>query len=170
MVMAKIRTLIVDDEALARERVRTLPQGEPDIDLAGECANGQEAVAAVADLKPDLVFLDVQMPVLDGFGVVEAVGAERMPAVVFVTAYDRYALRAFEVHALDFLLKPYDQKRLAAAVRHATERGVMSAQLKALLHELRTPGGGRLSIKSDGRIRFIDIAAIDWIEADDKVV
>lgn len=165
-----IRALVVDDEPPARDLLKSLLNRVPDITVVGEAADGREAVSAIETLRPDLVFLDVQMPELDGFGVIEEIGPDRMPAVVFVTAYDRYALRAFEVHALDFLLKPYDQNRLAATVQHATERGVMSAQLKALLHELRTPGGGRLSIKSDRRIRFIDIAAIDWIEADDKVV
>lgn len=169
-----IRALVVDDEPPARDLLRSLLGRLPDISVVGEAADGREAVSAIETLRPDLVFLDVQMPELDGFGVIEEIGPDRMPAVVFVTAYDRYALRAFEVHALDFLLKPYDQKRLAAAVRHATERGsVMTAQLKALLQELRTAGGsrgGRLSIKSDGRVRFVDTEAIDWIEADDKVV
>jgi len=165
-----IRALVVDDEPPARDLLRSLLGRLPDITVVGEAGDGREAVSAIETLRPDLVFLDVQMPELDGFSVIEEIGPDRMPAVVFVTAYDRYALRAFEVHALDFLLKPYDQKRLAAAVRHATERGVMTAQLKALLRELRTAGGSRLSIKSDGRVRFLDTEAIDWIEADDKVV
>src|SRR5262245_4414696 len=110
MVAAKLRTLIVDDEPLARERIRALLQYEADVECIGECGNGKEAVAAIQSLKPELVFLDVQMPLLDGLGVVEEVGAAEMPAVIFVTAYDRYALRAFEVHALDYLLKPFDRQ------------------------------------------------------------
>src|SRR5439155_4885741 len=102
----KIRTLIVDDEPLARERVRKLLQKEPDIEIVGECADGREAVAAICKDKPELVFLDVQMPELDGFGVLEQIERGSMPAVVFVTAYDQFALHAFEVHALDYLLKP----------------------------------------------------------------
>src|SRR5215208_2769216 len=125
----KIRTLIVDDEPLARERLRLLLSAEPDIELVGECEHGTEAVEAILGGSddededaagggapaPDLVFLDVQMPELDGFGVVEAVGAERMPTVIFVTAYDEFALRAFDAHALDYLLKPFDDDRFHRA-------------------------------------------------------
>src|SRR5262249_57960738 len=112
MVRARIRTVIAEDEVLARERLRGLLEAEPDIEIVGESSNGREAVAAIEELQPDLVFLDVQMPVLDGLGVVEAVGADKMPAVIFVTAYDRYALQAFEVHALDYLLKPFELPRV----------------------------------------------------------
>src|SRR5262249_30031428 len=97
-----IRILIVDDEPLARQRIRKLLEDEPDVEVVGECSDGEKAVATILELKPDLLFLDVQMPALDGFAVLEAVGVERMPGVIFVTAYDRYALRAFEVHALDY--------------------------------------------------------------------
>ena len=117
----KIRTLIVDDEPLARDRLRQLLQSEPDIDLVGECSDGREAVAAIARTLPELVFLDVQMPELDGFGVLEAVGAEAMPLIVFVTAHDRFALRAFEVHAVDYLLKPFDRERFQKALRRAVD-------------------------------------------------
>src|SRR4051812_29107085 len=102
--LVQIRALIVDDEPLARQRVRKLLEAEPDFLVVGECGDGQEAIAAIEEHQPHLVFLDVQMPGLDGFGVLEAVGPDKMPAVVFVTAYDRYALKAFEVHALDYLL------------------------------------------------------------------
>ncbi|UCC48423.1 MAG: response regulator, partial [Gemmatimonadota bacterium] len=104
--MDKIRALIVDDEPVAREGIRVLLQDDPEFEVVGECADGREAVEAIQELSPDLVFLDVQMPELDGFGVIEKVGAETMPVVVFVTAYDQYALRAFDVAALDYLLKP----------------------------------------------------------------
>src|SRR5271157_4362422 len=113
----KIRTLIVDDEPLARDRLRQLLQNEPDIELIGECADGREAVTAIKKVPPELLFLDVQMPELDGFGVLEAVGTGPMPVIVFVTAHDRFALRAFEVHAVDYLLKPFDRARFQKALR-----------------------------------------------------
>src|SRR5882724_9922394 len=105
--VVSIRALIVDDEPMARQQIRTLLQGDPEVEVVGECGDGRAAVAAVRQQRPDLLFLDVQMPGLDGFGVLDELGGERLPAVVFVTAYDRYALRAFEVHALDYLLKPF---------------------------------------------------------------
>src|SRR6185503_8683573 len=105
--VTKIRTLIVDDEPMARERVLTLLQ-QPDIEIVGECADGAQALSAIERLDPELVFLDVQIPVMDGFGVIRALSPQRIPMVVFTTAYDEYALRAFEVHALDYLLKPFD--------------------------------------------------------------
>src|SRR5436305_7905777 len=111
-----VRTLIVDDEPLARDRVRSLLAGDGDVEVVGECGDGESAVTAIRNLAPDLVFLDVQMPALDGLGVVAAVGPDRMPATVFVTAYDRYAVRAFDVSAVDYLLKPFDAERFAAAV------------------------------------------------------
>jgi two-component system LytT family response regulator len=114
-----IRTLIVDDEPLARERIKRLLAAERDLELVGECAEGREAVAAIHALKPDLVFLDIQIPELDGFGVLKAVNVARMPAVIFVTAYDRYALQAFDVNALDYLLKPYNRERFRKAVERA---------------------------------------------------
>jgi DNA-binding response OmpR family regulator len=117
-----IRALIVDDERLARRRLRALLGEAPDVEVVGECANGRQAVEAIGRVEPDLVFLDVQMPELDGFGVVRTVGPSRMPPVIFVTAYDQYALDAFEVHALDYLLKPFDEKRLATALRIARQR------------------------------------------------
>jgi two-component system LytT family response regulator len=171
MVMAKMRTLVVDDEPLARERLRGLLRGEPDVECVGECANGREAVEAIRSQKPDLVFLDVEMPVLDGLGVIEEIGAELMPAVIFVTAYDRYALRAFEIHALDYLLKPFDRERFQEAVRRARER-VQRARggdggLAGLLEESRgaRKPADRLVIKSGGRVFFVKTEDIDWIEA-----
>ena len=118
----KIRTLIVDDEPLARDRLRQLLQDEPEIEIIGECADGREAVAAMGKTPPELVFLDVQMPELDGFGVLEAVGTGPPPVIVFVTAHDRFALRAFEVHAVDYLLKPFDRERFQKALRRAVEQ------------------------------------------------
>src|SRR5262245_37203068 len=141
--MEPIRTLIVDDEPLARERLRALLADDADFRVVGECGDGAEAVATLREEDCDLVFLDVQMPEMDGLEVIEAVGAERMPAVIFVTAYDRYALRAFEVHALDYLLKPFDRERFRKALDRARQhlRGAagdeMRQQLLALLAEAR---------------------------------
>src|SRR5882762_5520491 len=117
----KIRTLIIDDELLARERVRQLLLNEPEIDLIGECSNGREAVVAIQEKRPDLVFLDVQMPELDGFGVLQEIGQSPLPAIVFVTAHDKFAVRAFEFHAVDYLLKPFDRVRFQAALHRALE-------------------------------------------------
>jgi two-component system, LytTR family, response regulator len=175
-----LRALIVDDEPLARDCVRIALAKEPGIEVVAECADGGEAVDAIARLAPDLVFLDVQMPGLDGFGVVEAVGTDRMPAVVFVTAFDEHALRAFEVHAADYVLKPFDDARFGDAVRHA-RRSVRPGDevrrtLDALLREVRgggeaSFGGGggrpvtRLMVQSGERIRFVRVADVDWFEA-----
>lgn len=174
----KIRTLIVDDEPLARERLRKLLEREAEVELVGECANGAEAVAAIQGLVPDLVFLDVQMPELDGFGVIAAVGSHRMPLVVFVTAFDQYALKAFEVHAVDYLLKPFDRERFQVALGRAVEQirrretsGLnerLSAMLAELKPEARQPG--RIAVKSEGRVLLVKLDDVDWIEAADNYV
>lgn len=175
---AKIRTLIVDDEPLARERIRQLLRKEPDIEILAECADGRDAVAAIAKYKPDLVFLDVQMPELDGFGVLGQLDRRTMPAIVFVTAYDQFALRAFEVHALDYLLKPFDSDRFKKALERARERiqrqpgEELSRRVSELLADLK-PGSkqqNRLAIKSGGRVLFLKIDEIDWVEAADNYV
>jgi two-component system LytT family response regulator len=167
------RTLIVDDEPLARDRIRTLLAGDDEVEVVGECADGREAADAVRRLAPDLVFLDIQMPHLDGFGVVEAVGADRMPPTVFVTAYDRHALRAFEVAALDYLLKPFDRDRFRATLQRAKDRlrrdraADTPARLTALLDEvqaLRRPAD-RIAVKAEGRILLVPTETIDWVEA-----
>ena len=166
-----MRTLIVDDEPLARERIRTLLRDEPDIELIGECAGGKEAVSAIQGKNPELLFLDVQMPEMDGFAVLEAVGPERVPAVVFVTAYDRYALRAFDVHALDYLLKPFDRERFHKALERARaqvgERGKLGDRLLALLKDIKEEPKRpeRFVIKSAGRVFFLRADEIDWVEA-----
>ena len=173
--MNTIRTLIVDDEPLARERLKRFVSGERDLELVGECAAGREAVAAIHALRPDLVFLDIQIPELDGFGVVEAVGVAEMPAVVFVTAYDRYALRAFEVNALDYLLKPYNRERFRKAVERARAqlangaRGELNERLLSLLENFKAEPPRhleRLMIKSAGRVFFLRAEELDWIEAE----
>jgi len=167
------RALIVDDEALAREKIRQMLASEPDILIVGECRSGREAVRMIRSQKPDLVFLDVQMPELGGFGVLKAVGVERAPAVIFVTAYDQYALQAFEVNAVDYLLKPFDRERFRKAVsRFRTQVGrssatEMSARLDALLRGLEGSAAHihRLAIRSSGRIFFLKTEEIAWIGA-----
>jgi two-component system LytT family response regulator len=176
--MAKTRTLIVDDEELARERLRTLLTEEPEIDLIGECSNGREAVETIRRESPDLVFLDVRMPELDGFGVLMALEGEKLPLVVFVTAHDRFALKAFEVHAVDYLLKPFDRERFQKALQRALERvkrhetSLLNEQLSALLADVKpTPKhADRLAIKAEGRVSFLKTDDIDWIEAADNYV
>ena len=140
----KIRTLIVDDEPLGRERIRTLLGDDAEIEVVGECSNGRQAVAAIERTLPDLVYLDVQMPEMDGFAVLNAIASERMPAIIFVTAYDRYAVRAFEVHALDYLQKSFDRERFQAALRRAKEEirrsrdGLWNERLTGLLEICRS--------------------------------
>jgi two-component system LytT family response regulator len=171
--MTKIRTLVVDDEPIARARIVTLLSEEADIDVIGECANGTQAVSAIDAQSPDLVFLDVQMPEMDGFELARVLGRERMPAVVFVTAHDEYALRAFEIHALDYLLKPFSAERFKSALVHARTHLVerrattLGRQLLALLPEMRRSAAvrDRLVVKSSGRIYFVPTADIDWCEA-----
>ncbi|MBU6400408.1 MAG: LytTR family DNA-binding domain-containing protein [Verrucomicrobia bacterium] len=173
-----IHAFIIDDEPLARERLRKLLLTEPDLKIAGEYGNGCEAVEAIQTLKPDLIFLDVQMPELDGFGVLQALSGERLPVVIFVTAYDKFALQAFEVHAVDYLLKPFDRERFQKALSHARARlqshqaGELNQRLSALLNDLkpRAPIPDRLVIKCDGRVLFVKTEDIDWIEAADNYV
>jgi two-component system, LytTR family, response regulator len=173
--MEKIRALIVDDEPLAREGIRMRLAQEPDIAVIGECSNGRQAVTVIERDSPDLVFLDVQMPKVDGFGVIAAIGARRMPQVIFVTAYDEHALRAFEVHALDYLLKPIDGARFLGALARARSRirgHELQEQLQALLASIQAEKRylARLSIKTGGRILFLSVDEIDWIEAADNYV
>jgi two-component system LytT family response regulator len=169
----KIRTLVVDDEPVARARVLALLKDEADIEVVGECGNGAQAAAVIEEASPDLVFLDVQMPEVDGIAMARALGPERMPAVVFVTAYDEYALEAFEIHALDYLLKPFSAERFQSALTHAREHlaqrraTTLGRQLLDLLPEIRKPAQGRdrIVVKSSGRIYFVRTADIDWCEA-----
>jgi two-component system LytT family response regulator len=171
--MKKIRTLVVDDEPLARERLTSLLSAEPDIEVVGQCRDGEEAVTAIVDHSPDLVFLDVQMPAMNGFEVIDAVGPERMPLVIFVTAYDQHALRAFQVRALDYVLKPFDRERFQEALQRARahiqrdETGDLGRRLLALVKDLRRdqPKTDRLVVKSGGRLFFLRADEIDWIEA-----
>jgi two-component system LytT family response regulator len=173
MTTPRTRVLIVDDEPLARERLRTLLQEEPGFELVGEAGDGTTGAESILALQPDLVFLDVQMPGADGFDVIEAVGADKMPFVVFVTAYDRYALRAFDVHALDYLLKPFDRERFKQALTRARQQldrngnGEIERRLAAIVSDLRPAKAktDRFVVKSGGRIFFVRTGEIDWIEA-----
>src|SRR5262245_44908169 len=122
MKNALIRALIADDEALARKFIRRMLKDDRDVEVVGECSNGKEAVAMIRKQNPDVVFLDVQMPEMDGFAVLEAISSERLPEIIFATAYEQYAIRAFELHALDYLLKPFDQTRFKDAIKHAKDR------------------------------------------------
>jgi two-component system LytT family response regulator len=186
---APVRVLVVDDEPLARAGLRGLLADDPEVAVVGECANGREAVAAIRAQAPDLVLLDVQMPELDGFAVVREVGASQMPVVVFVTAFDQYALRAFEARALDYLLKPFSDERFRQALERAKEQvrqrrlGALSAQLAALLGLPGAPPDAavpvavparepvaRLEVRLGGRQIFVAVADIDWIEASDYYV
>jgi two-component system, LytTR family, response regulator len=173
-----LRTLIVDDEDLARERLRTLLAREPDVEVIGECATGAEAVAAVRALKPDLLLLDIQMPEMDGFDVLRKLGSE-LPAVIFVTAFDRYAVKAFEVHALDYVLKPFKPARLSQAVALARVRLVqrggdaLTERIRALLEERAASEPAwvtRVAVRQGERVRFVKVDDIDWIEASGNYV
>lgn len=176
--MEKIRTVIVDDEPLARRGIRAHLKEESDVEIIAECSDGREAVHVIEEQAPDLVFLDVQMPELDGFGVLEALNVEPLPSIIFVTAYDNYALRAFEVHALDYLLKPFDSERFSGAVERARAQierrslSDLSHRLQSLIDDLRTNQkyAERLVIKTAGRIFFLGVEEIDWIEAADNYV
>ncbi len=176
---SRISTIIVDDEPAARRGVRLLLERDPLIDIIGEAAGGVEAADLIVDRRPALAFLDVQMPGCDGFETLARVGAERAPVVVFVTAYDDHALRAFEVNAVDYLLKPYDDARFEAALKRAKEAvrhrqtEQVDARLYQLLDYLQTgaapavqPGSDRILVKSSGEIFFLKADEIDWIEAE----
>lgn len=171
--MASIRVLLVDDEPLARARIRELLADQPDVDVVGECGTGREAVAAIRSDRPDLVFLDVQMPEVGGFGVLEALEPVETPAVVFVTAFDEFAVRAFEVHALDYLLKPFDRPRFLQSLARAREavgrrrEGRLDERLTALLTQLDTSRRylRRVLVRNGSRTVLLRTAEIDWIES-----
>ncbi|HWN95155.1 MAG TPA: LytTR family DNA-binding domain-containing protein [Methylomirabilota bacterium] len=173
----KVRTVVVDDEPLARERLLKLLRAEPEIEIVGDASNGREAIALIREAKPSLIFLDVQMPELDGFGVLAELAEGERPAVVFVTAYDKFALKAFDVHAIDYLLKPFDKERFQTALRRALghlareKPEQMHQQLSALLNELRpAPQSDRLAVKTDGRVVLVKAGDVDWVEAADNYV
>lgn len=170
-----LKTVLVDDEAVARRRMRRLLADEADVAVIEECANGTEALEVIRREAPDLVLLDVQMPELNGFEVIERLGSACLPCVVFVTAFDRYAMRAFDVHAIDYLLKPFSAARFQLALARARERIRMrrtDAGLVSLIASLkdRSTYASRLSVKTGGRIQLVDLKTVDWIEAADNYV
>ncbi|HSP14212.1 MAG TPA: LytTR family DNA-binding domain-containing protein [Thermoanaerobaculia bacterium] len=170
-VSGRLRAIVVDDEPLAREAVRLLLERDPGIEVAGECS-GVDAPALIGRTNPDLMFLDVQMPEVDGFDVLREVGPDAVPAVVFVTAYDEYALRAFEVHAVDYLLKPFDDSRFARALDRAKEQvrsHRRNTQLAALVRE-RLPYVRRFLARTRDKVVVVNAADVDWIEAADYYV
>jgi two-component system LytT family response regulator len=155
----KIRVLVVDDEPLARSNLNVLLRRDSEIEVIGECASGYDALAEIRSTQPDLVFLDVQMPECDGFDVLEMLGSDQPTAIVFVTAYEQYALRAFEAGALDYLLKPFDNPRFERALARAKERVLHGKDVQKKVE--------RLAIKNAGEVSFVKISDIDWIEAAD---
>lgn len=173
----QIRVLLVDDEPLAREKVRTLVKDDQEVVIIGECGNGRDAVEVIQSTRPDLLLLDVQMPGINGFGVLEAIKESYLPHVIFVTAYDQYAVRAFEVRALDYLLKPFDRERLTAAIERAKaqirhEQPMdLDRRVLALLEQIKKPKYyERLIVKSGGRVFFLTVQEIEWIEAEGNYV
>lgn len=171
----RIRALIVDDEPLARRRIRAFLRTEADVFVVGECGDGESAARALRELKPDLIFLDVQMPGMDGFEVLRSLEGSRLPGVIFVTAYDQYAIRAFEEQALDYLLKPFSRARFQEAVRRARERQAapdaakLQESLLDLLRQTRArenPGAGLLRVKVENRIVLLEAVRIERIEAE----
>ena len=169
-----IRTLIVDDEPLARDRVKRFLRDEDGIEIVGECGNGVDAVAGIKEKKPDLVFLDIQMPEKNGFDVIRSLSPKTLPTIIFVTAYDQYALQAFDVHALDYLLKPFTKERLHRAIARAKEQidgrrfGNIDERLTSLIADLKGSEKKyleRLVVKTTGRVFFLKVDEIDWIEA-----
>lgn len=178
----RMRTLIVDDERVARQGLRAMLNADERIVVVGECEGGEEAIAAIRDLEPDLIFLDVEMPEVDGFEVLDRHGVEPPPAVVFVTAYDQYALNAFEVQAVDYLLKPFTDDRLREAVDRAERQGQASGMIRRLhrrldaimermLEQEQSPQYlQRIPVKESGRVVLIDVDDVDWIEAADNYV
>jgi len=169
-VSEPLRVVIIDDEPLARESIRVLLEDDPEVRVAGE-GSGTDGAALIARTRPDLMFLDIQMPEVDGFALLDQVVPDAVPAIVFVTAYDRYALRAFEVHALDYLLKPFDDKRFREALTHAKKRarGKVDPHIAALLAE-RASSRTRFLVPARKKSVVVDADQIDWVEAQDYYV
>ncbi|HVF55673.1 MAG TPA: LytTR family DNA-binding domain-containing protein [Pyrinomonadaceae bacterium] len=178
VLAAPIRILVVDDEPLAREKIRVMAEDDPDIRIVGECSNGAEAIERVQTLRPDLLLLDVQMPEVGGFAVLEALKQTHLPPVIFITAYDTYAVRAFEFNALDYLLKPFDRERFANALERAKsqirreQNGGLDARIIALLEQIKEQPKyhERLVVKTGGRVFFLETSEVDWIEAEGNYV
>jgi|CXWL01.1.fsa_nt_gi two-component system LytT family response regulator len=179
MNTSTIKVLIVDDEPFARKYIREMLGGQDDIEVIGEAGNGKVAMRAIAKNKPDLMFLDIQMPEMDGFALLQSLGSDELPVIIFTTAYEEYAIRAFEVHAVDYLLKPFDQQRFSRSLEHArhlltesSSRIEESGQISELIRAIREKPKflERLLVKRNGRIIFLKISQIDWIKADDKYI
>ena len=174
--MSSLRLLIVDDERLIRAGIRGAVAALPGVEVAGECENGAEAIAAIRSLHPHVVLLDVQMPDCSGLDVIREIGVDRMPMVVFVTAYDRYAVNAFEINAVDYLMKPFDDDRLHRAIERARHRLEAQSQrdlaerLQALLAADRQAQPGRLVVRNGERYEFVPVDSIDWIESANNYV
>jgi two-component system LytT family response regulator len=176
--MKVIRALIADDESLARSRLKRLLRVAPQIEIIGECSNGKETIRAIQELSPDALFLDIQMPEMNGFQVLESIRPEKLPHVIFVTAYDQYALKAFEFYALDYLLKPFNEERILRAVKRLREKCEdrakqdLNAKISALLEEMHSSPGyiHRLMIRENHRSEFIRVKEIRWIQAERKCV
>lgn len=164
----KIRTLIVDDEPLARDRLRGFLKAEPAIELIGECGTGPEAIALITTAAPDLVFLDMQMPGCDGLEVIERLPAEKRPAIIFATAHEKFAVDAFDLEAVDYLLKPFDRDRLQQAIRRAQD--FLQPQRPPGVIPVATPNPDRITVKTDGRLVFLKPEEIVWVEAADNYV
>ena len=177
---APLRVIVVDDEPLARAGVADLVRKDSGLEVVAECADGRSALEAIERLRPDLVLLDVQMPELDGFEVLRQLDPKRLPAVIFITAYDEFAVRAFDVHAFDYLVKPFDDARFAEALARAKRvigsgGGELGRRLDALLTQLAAgslPGGyqNRIVVKTAGRVLFVRVEELDWVEAADYCV
>ena len=175
--MALARVLVVDDEPLARRTIRRFVGKNTGVEIVGECGDGESAVQAIQDSKPDLVFLDIQMPEMDGFQVLSKIGADQMPVTIFVTAYDRFALRAFDVNAIDYLLKPVGKPRFERALARAKQRiaGKIDCEVQRVISTLEQLAAAkkypdRLGIPKNGRIMFVATNDIDWIEAEGNYV
>lgn len=176
--MSPLRVLVADDEPIARRGLRKLLAAEPDIEVVGEARDGREALTAIRRLKPDLVLLDVHMPELDGIGVVRALSPEELPGIVFVTAYDRYAIAAFDLHAVDYVLKPVQARRFSVALDRARRRlegdrpGELVRRIERLLGEYGAPGGApdRMLVRSGSKAFFVKVADLEWLEASGNYV
>jgi two-component system, LytTR family, response regulator len=173
---SRLKVVVTDDEAPARRKLLRFLSQEPDVTVIGEAGNGQESIAAVAETKPDLWFLDIQMPGMDGFAVVEALEPIFLPRIVFVTAYDEFAIRAIEIHAFGYLLKPFDQQRFGKVLADARSQiqkdrdRELQFSLRRLLEEVRTPRQPRILVEENGRGTLLALNQIDWAEADRNYV
>ena len=174
--MSKLRLLIVDDEPLIRKGLRSAACQIADIEVVGEAGSGMEAIQAIHDKHPDLVFLDVRMPDCTGLDVVSEIGPDKMPAVIFITAYDEYAVKAFEINAVDYLLKPFDEARLGESIERARQRiggkseSAITSQLEALLKANSAKWADKLVVRNGDRYEFVPVEGIDWIESADNYV